>query len=314
MKILVMGGTGFVSSSLVKYLISKGHNVDIFTRGKRKLEYSGISTQHIGDRSCIEDLNNSIKNIEYDYVFDISAYNLLDVENLFKALNRKKLKRYIFCSSGAVYEPSETIINEEFKTGDNANWKDYGLNKLKAEKYLIDLNKNENVPIVIFRPTYIYGPYNDLYRESYVFDRLHSGRDIPIPAGNTKVQFIYIDDLIKVFESSMYEKKVVGQVYNVTNPEIITWSQYVNLAMAVTKKDVNIRYIYESAAVNTREYFPFRNCTYLLDISKLKKDNLYIPKINLLEGLGISYKWYLEKQPKLEDKRMNKIEYVLNLV
>lgn len=312
MNILVMGGTEFVSSSVAKYLLSKGHKIDIFTRGKRKLNYSGIRAHYKGDRRCIEDLNNTIKDVKYDYVFDISAYNLQDVENLFSVLNVDNLKRYIFCSSGSVYKPTKEITNEDFETGSNDNWGDYGLDKLAAENYLMDLYKNRNIPIVIFRPTYIYGENNNLYRECYLFDRLTSGLDIPIPSGENMVQFIHIDDLVRVFESAMYEEKAIGQIYNVTHPEIITWNKLVNAAMEVTKKVVNIKAVNSNTVKSAREYFPFRDCTYLLDTNKCIKDNLYRPKIDILEGLTRSYKWYRDKQPKLSDDKMNKIEFVLN--
>jgi hypothetical protein len=37
-----------------------------------------------------------------------------------------------------------------------------------------------------------------------------------------------------------------------------------------------------------------------------------MPNIDILEGLARSYKWYQDKQPKLSDDKMNKIEFVLN--
>ena len=103
MKILVMGGTEFVSSSLTKYLISKGYIVDIFTRGIKLIKYDGIRKHLKGDRKSIEDLKVNISNESYDYIFDISAYVKEDVEKLVAILNKDNLKRYVFCSSGAVY-------------------------------------------------------------------------------------------------------------------------------------------------------------------------------------------------------------------
>lgn len=309
MNILVMGGTEFLSSSLVKYLLLKGHRVDIFTRGIKPLNYTGVYRHHKGNRKSKEDLEKTIKNIQYDYVFDISAYDLDDVESLFDILDVEKLKRYIFCSSGAVYEETNNSIKEDFNTGFNKNWGDYGLNKLAAEKHLMNLNNSSNIPVVIFRTTYIYGSNNNLYRESYIFDRLTNSLDIPIPSGEAKTQFIYIDDIIKTFEAAMYEEKCVGEVYNVTHPEEVTWEELINTAIKVVGKDVNI--VKVDATENSREYFPFRNCTYLLDINKLIEHNLYIPQINLLQGLILSYKWYTENKPRLKDEKMKKIDDVL---
>jgi nucleoside-diphosphate-sugar epimerase len=135
MKILVMGGTEFVSSSLTKYLISKGYIVDIFTRGIKLTKYDGIRNHLKGDRKSIEDLQANISSESYDYIFDTSAYTKEDVQKLIAILNKENLKRYVFCSSGSVYIPSDEIVTEEFTRGENENWGSYGLDKKKAEEH-----------------------------------------------------------------------------------------------------------------------------------------------------------------------------------
>ncbi|WML32990.1 NAD-dependent epimerase/dehydratase family protein [Clostridium sp. OS1-26] len=284
MKILVMGGTEFVSSSLVKYLISKDYVVDIFTRGIKPVKYDGIRNHLKGDRKSIEDLKVNISNEVYDYIFDISAYVKEDVQKLIKVLNKESLKRYIFCSSGAVYKPSDKMITEEFTQGENENWGNYGLDKKKAEDYLLNLWETEKFPVTIFRPTYIYGEDNNLYREAYLFDRVTQGLDIPIPGGNNETQFVYIDDLVKVFESTIHTDQTAGQAYNVTNSEIITWKLLVEMTMRVVNKKVNIKEVNsEKANISVREYFPFRNVTYLLDTKKLKKMDYICHKLIYLK-------------------------------
>ncbi|MCY6960231.1 NAD-dependent epimerase/dehydratase family protein [Clostridium brassicae] len=314
MKILVMGGTEFVSSSLSKYLISKGYTVDIFTRGIKPIKYDGIRKHLKGDRKSIKDLKANIANEKYDYIFDISAYVKEDVQKLIKILNKENLRRYVFCSSGSVYVPSDKIVTEEFTRGKNVNWGSYGLDKKKAEDYLFELWENEKFPITIFRPTYIYGEENNLYREVYLFDRITKGVDIPIPNGNEKTQFIYISDLVKVFESTIYTEKTLGQAYNITHSQIVTWQQLVETAMKVVNRKVNIKKVdSEKINISVREYFPFRNLTYLLDTKKAEKDGLYMPKIDLFEGLKLSYKWYCNVKPEVRDAKMNKINLVLDM-
>ena len=56
MKILIMGGTKFVSRALAMYLIEKGHEVSIFTRNKAAVDYTGIAKHYIGDRRVLADL------------------------------------------------------------------------------------------------------------------------------------------------------------------------------------------------------------------------------------------------------------------
>ena len=88
MEALVMGGTEFVSSSVAKYLISKGYIVDIFTRGIRPVKYDGFRNHLKGNRNSIEELKSNLAGKKYDYVFDISAYTKEDIEKLIKVLNK----------------------------------------------------------------------------------------------------------------------------------------------------------------------------------------------------------------------------------
>ncbi|WP_291576325.1 SDR family oxidoreductase [Clostridium sp. UBA4548] len=312
MKVLVMGGTEFVSSSLAKHLIDKGYTVDIFTRGIKEIKYEGIRKHLKGDRKLIEDLERNLLGESYDYVFDISAYVKEDVKKLVKVLKRDNLKRYVFCSSGAVYVPSEEMITEDFTRGENFNWGSYGYDKKEAEDYLFEVCKKEKFPITIFRPTYIYGEENNLYRETYFFDRISEGLDIPIPSGDKRTQFIHISDLVQVFESAVKAEKSIGQAYNVTHPEIVTWNYLVKTAMGIVNRKVNtIEVDEEKENINTREYFPFRNVTYLLATKKAEDHGLYVPKLSLSEGMVLAYNYYSKNKSILKDIRMDKIELVL---
>jgi len=306
-----MGGTEFVGRAVAKYMISRGHEVSIFTRGIRELSYNGIHEHYKGDRRNAADVESAIKDEAFDYILDISAYVLSDVKNLLNKVNRKKLKRYIFLSTGSVYEPSNEHMNEEHTRGFNGNWGQYGLDKLEVEDYLFKLHKDERLPVSIVRPTYIYGKGNNLYREIYLFERLEKALTIPIPDSTNRVQFIYIDDLMKFIESIMFEDKAIGQAYNITYPEAVTWKELIyTAAKAVNTDTVKIKKI-SSTGIKPREYFPFRDCTYLLDINKADAHGLNMPSIDLAEGLRHSYEWYKDTKPVVKDSKMDKVEMVL---
>lgn len=303
--ILIMGGSAFVSSSLAKYFIERGHTVDVATRGIKPINYLGYREHIICDRKSKDLMATVFQSKKYEYIFDISAYTKTDVELLLTSVDTTALKKYVFCSSGSVYKPSNTIIDENFKTGENPNWGQYGLNKKAAEDYII----NSSVPYIIFRPTYIYGENNNLYREAYFFERIINRKVIPIPYGNnTKTQFIHIDDLVRCFGSTMYNEST-NKIYNLTHPEIITWRDLVNLCGEVIEikpiiKEIDVSKVHLEA----RSYFPFRDVTYLLDIKRLISDGLYVPKLTLMLGLKKTYDWYKSERPALKDDRMNNVD------
>ncbi|WP_018248534.1 NAD-dependent epimerase/dehydratase family protein [Orenia marismortui] len=317
-KVLVMGGTEFVSKSLAKYLISKAYEVDIFTRGKKKLDYSGVKNHLTGNRHSIKDLKDKLSDRKYNYIFDISAYTREDVESLIKIINKEELKRYVFCSSGAVYipKPNQELISENYPRGTNPHWGEYGLAKAKAEDHLFKLYKEEKFPITIFRPTYIYGEENNLYREVYFFDRVLKGQPIPIPDIKKKVQFIYIWDLVKSFEKGALSKASLGKAYNLTHPEKITWEGLINKIMEVTRKDVNLikvdKEFRKQFNLVSKDFFPFRNINFILSTERLKEDEIYLPATSLEEGLRRSYLWYLKEDPNQFVHSMTKIDFILD--
>lgn len=64
-QILIMGGTEFVGSSLGKYLVKKGYQVDILTRGIKSIDHYGFREHIICDRKSIEAMKQALINNIY---------------------------------------------------------------------------------------------------------------------------------------------------------------------------------------------------------------------------------------------------------
>lgn len=302
MKILIMGGTGFISQCVAEHFINENYIVDIFTRGQRKVEITGYRNHIIGDRTSVEDLKQLTD--DYHYVLDVTGYTGNDLELLCNQLNTTSLKRYILCSSGAVYKVSDEILDEQAKTGHNPFWNQYGLNKLDAENHLL----KSNLPATIVRPTYIYGPKNNLYRESYFFDRLKNNQPIKYPEGPFEIQFLHIHDFCMILSSIMASKKSIGEIYNVTHEEILTYGRMLDAFETVTGLTTERVPVPQEPSPAARRYFPFRAVTYKLSISKLKEHGLHVPKFDIHKGLKQTYEWYKATKPQLHDRSMTDIE------
>ena len=129
-KILVTGGTVFVSRFVANYFAQKGNDVYVLNRNSRP-QLPNVTLIE-GDRN---DLGDKLKACEFDAVLDITAYTREHVENLVKALG--KFGDYIFISSSAVYpETNPQPFTEDQVCGSNSIWGLYGTNKLAAEQFL----------------------------------------------------------------------------------------------------------------------------------------------------------------------------------
>ncbi|QYR22550.1 NAD-dependent epimerase/dehydratase family protein [Paenibacillus sp. sptzw28] len=306
-----MGGSTFVSRSLAEHFIYKGFEVDILTRGLGKIPYYGFRDHLVCDRQSRIELQKTLDGKQYEYIFDISAYTKDDVSALLSSINTTSLKKYIFCSTAAVYKPDDSPRSENDERGANPHWGKYGFDKKEAEDYLFHEYLHKDFPVIIFRPAYIYGENNNLYRESYFFDRLKENKVIPIPYGNdTRVQFIHIVDLCNVFESAM-TTDAVGKAYNVSHPELISWENLIECCSKAVGVEAAIKLIdHRAMDVEARTFFPFHDVDVKLDIASLISSGLYIPSIRLSDGIQRTYNWYLNHSPRLTDGGMNRVDEV----
>ncbi|MDF2792242.1 MAG: RNA-binding protein [Neobacillus sp.] len=315
-KALVMGGTEFVGMAILKGLITKGYQVDFLTRGIKKVFIQGYNKHYICDRKNENELKKCLSGIEYDYIFDISAYSRRDVEVLLKSVKLSRITRYCFLSSGAVYTLSKNYLYENSERGTNPNWGMYGLDKKEAEDYLFNLSKSNGFPMVIFRPSYIYGEGNNLYRESYFFHRILNNQPIPIPNTGKKTQFIHIKDIVDIILDSITNDKTVGEAYNLTHPSELEWIEFVETIQKIVSKQTTILSVSQedmnNLNITSRQFFPFRDITYLMDINKLKEHNLILPRINIEEGLQASFDWFLQQNVKEQFDCMKELRRVTN--
>ena len=174
-KILVTGGTVFVSRYVAEYFEKQGHEVYVLNRNSRP-QSKGVTLIE-ADRNALGD---ALKGRHFDAVLDITSYTAKDVENLLNALG--SFDDYVFLSSSAVYPEYETQpFKEETTLSENKFWGAYGTNKIAAEKLLM-----ERVPnAYLLRPPYLYGPMNNVYREGFVFDCAMEGRKFYLPYRKT---------------------------------------------------------------------------------------------------------------------------------
>lgn len=280
-KILITGGTVFVSRYVARYFAQRGNDVYVLNRGTRSQE-SGVTLIQ-ADRNRMGD---ALMGHHFDAVLDITAYTRQDVENLLTGLD--SFGDYVLISSSAVYpETNPRPFGEDQSTGPNAVWGSYGTNKLAAENYLL-----EKVPYAyILRPPYLYGPVQNIYREPYVFECAEQGRKFYLPGdGGMKLQFLHVEDLCRFMEILLV-KHPRQRIFNVGNPETVTVSQWVKLCYDVVGTPL------ETVSVTghpQRSYFCFHDYEYSLDVDAQME---FLGNVKPLEeGLRDSWEWFRENR------------------
>ena len=288
MKILITGGTTFVSRYTAEHFVKKGDDVYVLNRNTRT-QPGGVHLIE-GDRN---NLGGKLSGIHFDVILDITAYTAKDVESLLDS--GVTFDDYIMVSSSAVYpETNVQPFSEEQSCGENSYWGAYGTNKIAAEQVL-----SERLPnAYILRPPYLYGIYDNLYREAFVFDCAVKDRPFFMPGdGSLKLQFFNVSDLCRFMEI-LLEKHPENKIFNVGS-EPVTVRKWVAICYKAAGKVPEL--ISVGSEVETYRYFCFRNYEYELDISKQRA--LMPDTVPLEDGIREEYEWYRENTDSIYSRK-----------
>lgn len=225
LKILILGGTGFLGPQQIAYALNRGHAISTFTRGKTKpttqKDVFNQVEQLTGDRE--NDLE-ALRGRKWDLVIDNSGNRekwVMDTVDLLK----DNVELYLYTSSTGVYYPylgkdirEDTTPVLKVPDGITSIQKleyDYGVMKARNELTVIKgFGKDRSI---IVRPTYMIGPGDNTDRFTYWPERLSRGGEVLVPGkANDPVQYIDARD-VAGFMIRLAENKKAG-VYNAVGP------------------------------------------------------------------------------------------------
>jgi 2'-hydroxyisoflavone reductase len=244
LKILVIGGTAFIGKLLVSELTKAGHEVSILhRRPKHSLGKKVINLT--ADRADMDSVRAAVGKLRFDAVFDIAydwehgttASQVDAMAHFFDG----HVARYVFMSSVAAYgdglnhHEGDALAPDDHPDG-------YVRNKAMSERALFRLHQRTGFPVVTIRPPYVYGPGNPFYREAFFWDRFRAGRKIILPSeGHRLMQFVYVDDLVRLAMRVTESRNAVGHAFNAANPRALTQHEVVSeLARAAGLKEAEM--------------------------------------------------------------------------
>ena len=293
MKSIVTGGAGFIGSHLVDELLKLKHQVivlDNFSTGRPD------NLSHVKDKikliNCdISKKDKWLKEFEnVDWVFHIAALadivpsiqdpegyfnaNVVGTLNVAEASKKNNIKRIIYLASASCYGiPTEYPTSEKEKIKPEYP---YALTKLLGEQIMLHWAKVYDLPVTSLRLFNVYGTksrtsgtYGAVFGV-FLAQKLAEEAFTVVGDGNQSRDFTYVSDVIRAIICAIKSNKI-GEIYNVGSGESVSVNRIVKLLGA--KK---ITY------VPKRPGEPDKS---LADISKIKKDLDWEPKIKIEEGV-----------------------------
>ena len=300
--ILVTGGSGFIGSAIVNYLVHRGHKVIVFDNNSR-----GKIKRLLGVKNKIKFIKGDIRNkkkllsiagpidtvIHLAYVngteyFYKKPFEILDIAvngliNIFDFCKKKKVKNFYLASSSEVYQNPLKIPTDETEMLKIPNLHNprysYGGGKIISELYGLYFAKKFLKKFIIFRPHNVYG--KDMGNEHVIpqfvnrFRNLSNNKIFKIHgSGNEIRSFIHIDDFVSGFDK-IFNKGKNQEIYNIGTSEKIKISSLAKLISEILNKKIILK------KTKILKGSPLSRCP---DIKKIKKLG-FKQNISLKDGI-----------------------------
>jgi len=260
-------GFGQVAKNFIKKLSIEKYNINLSTTSRNKSSkenFKGINYNNYLFNSEKFDQNLVVKLKEADHILvSIPPKNEEDlvVKNFSKFLDSSKVKWITYLSATSVYgDHNGEWVNENSKTNPISN---KGTARLKAENSWASLEKNNKLPVQIFRLSGIYS------NERNILVRLKSGEVKLINKKDHYFSRIHVDDIANILFKSLLKFKS-GEIYNLSDDkpssskEITLYgAKLLNIKIQTIKSEMLKNFNNESKKVSNKKVKNYFNYNFM---------------------------------------------------
>ena len=236
MKILIVGGTGLISSELAAQAHARGDQLTLVNRGQSQVASAppgadvihADATDPAAMRAALR--GRKLRGEKFDAVVQFVAFTPEhvgeDVETFAPLTDQ-----YVLIATGAAYETREHFVAlTEDTPQENLFW-EYARLKQQAEQVLRDRGEAAGLPWTIVRPAHTYGPSKipaftgNSSHPWTIVDRMRRGADIVIPGDGTGLWTItHARDVAAGLLGVLGHADALGKAVHITSDEALTWT------------------------------------------------------------------------------------------
>ncbi|MFC1516238.1 NAD-dependent epimerase/dehydratase family protein [Thermodesulfobacteriota bacterium] len=235
-KVLITGATGFLGQRLVNRFHHEGARVIAASRtavSKANLFPSDVQPVDM-DITNPDTLPSVLENVEIvihaaakvgdwgrPQTFVESILN--GTENLLNALNREKLKQFIYISSVAVYGSDRAGVMKEDLEVDVLPWP-YAAAKAAAEKVVMEFYSHYNIPVTIIRPANVFGPGSGIWTDRPA-EIIRKGM-MNLPSGFGKSNTVFVENVVEGIVCACTHPAAIGEIFNISDDYLVGWDEF----------------------------------------------------------------------------------------
>jgi nucleoside-diphosphate-sugar epimerase len=310
-RVLIIGGTGLISTAITRTLLERGEDVTLYNRGRTRVRFDGEVEQIHGDRKDRAAFEAQVREAApFDCVIDMICFVPEDAESLITAFGGR-VAQVIFCSTVDVYNnPASRYPYTEDEARDRTLGS-YGQNKVKCEDAFFAAHERGEFGVTVIRPAMTYGEGGSLVHtmgwDTGVIDRIRRGRPVICHGDGTSLWVAcHVDDAAAAFANAIGNEAATGRAYHVTGEEWMTWNGYYRgIAEALGAPDVQLVHIPTDLLVKVAPRragvcgvnFQFNN---IFDNSAAHRDLGFAYTIPWVEGVRRTVAW-LDEHGRIAD-------------
>lgn len=305
MKALIIGGTGTISSAVVRRLLEKKWEVYVINRGTRPLPDGAIPM--IADINDEQLVAEKIKDMTFDVVCEFIGFVPAHVERDYR-LFAGKTNQYLYISSASAYhKPASNYLITEGTSLANPYWQ-YSRDKIACEEFLMKMYRENGFPVTIVRPSHTYDerhvPLGVHGKNGFwqVVRRMQEEKPVIIHGDGTSLWTLTFNtDFAVGFVGLMANPHAIGEAFHITSDEALSWNQiYQTIAQALGVR-LHPYYVTSEFLDSVGLDYDFKGSltgdksgTAVFDNSKLKRAvPEYKPVIRFAQGVRIALNYIL---------------------
>ena len=234
-KILVTGGTGFIGGRLAERLaVEEQAKVRVLVHDWRKAVWISRADVELvqGDVRDRDLVAQAVRGCEMVFhcvgvggtLDKCMGINVEGTRNVLECAVDARVGRVVYVSTGAVHgpnPPNNADERDEFRlTGST-----YGDSKVAAEKLVWQFWQERALPVVIIRPTYVWGPRSPSFT-LWPLRNMKLGRWFQVDGGRGTCHAVYIDNLVDALLLAGVKPEVVGEAFLITDGGLCTWAEF----------------------------------------------------------------------------------------
>lgn len=286
-KALFIGGTGTISTAIVKRLVNElDWEVWVLNRGNRNDVLPASVHSIVCDVNDESAVLEKIGDMTFDCVCEFIGFHVSQVERDYRIF-KDKTNQYIYISSASAYhKPAANYIITEGTSLANPYWQ-YSRDKIECEEFLMKKYKEEGFPVTIVRPSHTYDerhvPLGVHGKKGFwqVIKRMQEGKPVIIQGdGSSLWTLTWNADFAIGYTGLMGNRHAIGEAFQITSDEALTWDQIYKTIADVLGVKLNAYHVSTDflRAVGDKYGFDFtgsllgdKSVSVIFDNSKLKR-------------------------------------------